>query len=332
MINRVEVAWDKFPRTMRMSEWRHTGRRTVSALLFVLLYAFPVAAGDPPITAITFSSDGHWVSAASQASVKVYDWPSLQLQSELSTSVANVHDLQFSPDSSKLAIGGGVPAEVGIVEIVSWPKGESLHVIRQHDDTVMAVQWLDNTSLATGSLDQRVLICDANSAELVHSLEGHSRGVSTLCHLPGNILVSGGIDQSLRVWDVATGEQQRTLNIHTQPIHAIAMRPAESGLPMIASASDDRTLRFWQPTIGRMVKFAKLPAKPLCLAWVPDGSQVVAGCTDGHVYFVDPDTVEVTQHIAVADGWIYALAIDPHSGAVLTADGDGNLRADQIPR
>jgi WD40 repeat protein len=297
-------------------------------LLALCVFASASAhATQPPITAIAFSPAGQSVVVASQVGVQVHGWPDLKLQRQIETSVTNVNDVAFSSDGNRLAIAGGSPAVDGTIEIVSWPDGKSLRVIDKHADSVMAVEWIDESLIATGSLDHRVLVCNTESGNVIKSMEGHSRGISTLCFLRDKTLVSAGVDQSLRVWDIDSGELQRSLSIHTQPIHSLALRPEVGGLPMLASASDDRTVRLWQPTIGRMVRLAKLKSKPLCADWLPDGSQVVVGCTNGHVYFIDPDSVEVTRDVAVIDGWAYSLAMHPSDGKLLVGGSNGQLRA-----
>ncbi|MDD9975737.1 MAG: hypothetical protein OXU27_17130, partial [Candidatus Poribacteria bacterium] len=128
------------------------------------------------------------------------------------------------------------------------------------------------------------------------------------------------------VWDLTSGELIRSMNNHTLPVHDLALRPSDAGLPVIVSAGDDRTVRFWQPTIGRMVKFARLEEAPLDTAWLNDGSKVVAVCTDGAVRFVDPDSVEVTGEIHALNGWAYSLAVHPTDGSVVVGGQNGQVR------
>ena len=281
----------------------------------------------PPITALAFSPDGKSVVACSQAGLHVYDFPTLSLQRTIEVSAHNIHDLAFSPDGDQLAVGGGNPATDGIIEIFSWPEGKSLHVLRKHWDSVTAVAWRDASSLASASLDRRILLWDLPTGTAIQQLEGHSKGVSSVCFLSDkDVLVSTGIDRSIRVWDLMSGELICSMNNHTLPVHDLALHPSDAGLRVIVSAGDDRTVRFWQPTIGRMVKFARLEEAPLATAWLNDGSKVVAACTDGAVRFVDPDSVEVTGEIHALNGWAYSLAVHPTDGSVVVGGQNAQLR------
>ncbi|MCY3549001.1 MAG: hypothetical protein OXH39_00970 [Candidatus Poribacteria bacterium] len=281
----------------------------------------------PPITSLAFSPDGKSVVACSQAGLHVYDFPTLSLQRTIEVSAHNIHDLAFSPDGDQLAVGGGNPATDGIIEIFLWPEGKSFRVLKEHRDSVTAIAWRDASSLASASLDRRILLWDLYTGTAIQQMEGHSKGVSSLCFLSDkDILVSTGIDQSVRVWDLTSGELIRSMNNHTLPVHDLALRPSDAGLPVIVSAGDDCTVRFWQPTIGRMVKFARLEEAPLDTAWLNDGSKVVAVCTDGTVRFVDPDSVEVTGEIHALNGWAYSLAVHPTDGSVVVGGQNAQIR------
>jgi WD40 repeat protein len=286
-----------------------------------------IEARDPPITSIAFAPDGKTVAACSQSGLRLYSWPGLKPGKKLETSALNLHDLAFSPSGDRLAVGGGIPADEGTVEIFSWPGGKPLQVLNDHKDSVMGIAWLSGSSIASGSLDHSVVLWDTTTGSLLKRLKGHSRGVSSLCFLEKKkLLVSAGIDQSLRVWNLETGKLVHSLDNHTLPVHGIALRPGSGGLPMIASVSDDRTVRLWQPTIGRMVRFARLDTKPLDVGWLPDGSRIVAACTDGNLRLVDPLEVKVTRTLPAGPGWTYSLAVHPLDGSVAAGGSDGRIR------
>ena len=311
---------------------RHARRVVVLVAVGFLLCQQQVGfATEPPITDLAFSPDGESLVACSQAGVRVYAWPELQLQHKLKLRMPNPHDLAFSPDGERLAIVGGSPADNGTVEVFSWPERESIAQFYDSADSEMAVLWTANHLLVTSSLDHQVRMWDLDTKSVTKKLSGHSRGVLAIASLPGQkSLISAGIDQSLRVWDLDSGELIHSLSIHTKPVRALAVRPAQEGLAMVASASSDRTVRLWQPTIGRMVRFARLKSQPLCVEWILDGSAIVAGCTDGHIRFIDPEEVSVTRDQPIVDGWAYSLAVHPSDGSLAVGGSNATIRRVEI--
>jgi WD40 repeat protein len=281
----------------------------------------------PPVTAVAFAPDGKSVVSCSQAGVQVHDWPALKQVRVIKASVANLHCLAFSPNGQLLAVGGGDPAESGVIEILSWPAGKRVATLNKHADSVRSVAWLSDTRLVSASLDRQVKRWDVEQRSVLETYQGHSRGVLTVCLLgDGKTLVSGGEDQSLRVWQLEPAHLVRSMDQHTKTVHDLALRPLVAGLPMVASASEDRTVRIWQPTIGRMVRFVRLRVPPLAVAWTPDGSRVVASCTDGQVRVIDPETVKVMQELPAVEGWAYSLAVHPSDGSLVVGGQNGQLR------
>lgn len=317
-------------------------------LLLVTVASF-VSAAEPPITAVVFSPNGESVIAASQSGLQIYSWPDLQRQRTIECEAANLHCLALSPDAKHLAVGGGTPSEDGSVEVFSWPacKRISLHI--EHLDSVQSIAWQSSASLLSAGIDRKIrqsvidLVPAVNGSNTPQNLprptdkdssqtfDGHSRSVSAVCVLDdGQIFVSAGADQSLRVWNIESGQLLRSLNQHSGPVHDLALRPTGEGLPMVASAAGDRTIRFWQPTIGRMVRYIRLEAEPLSIAWL-DEDTLVTGCVDGRLRIINANNVKVAGSYPAIDGWAYAVAVHPDDASVVVAGTGGQIRRIELP-
>lgn len=296
-----------------------------AALLLPALFVSFATAAEPPVTAIAFTPDGESVVVASQAGVVRRSWPDLDVEATIATKLEHVHDVSFAPDGRSLALGGGTPAEEGGIEILDWPTATRSRAVTLHDDVVYALAWSsDGAMLATASLDRTARLVDPATGEITRTIRGHSRGLTSVRFLPGDeLLVTAGIDQSLRVWRTDSGEAVRSLTNHTRTVHDVAVRPVAEGLPMFASVGDDRTVRLWQPTIGRMVRFVRLDTIPLAVAWTPDGDSIVVGCRDGSVRRIDPDTVrELERRPAIRD-WARAIAVHEKGTRAVVGGDDG---------
>jgi WD40 repeat protein len=284
-------------------------------------------AAKPPITDLEFAPDGNRVVAVSQAGLQIFTWPKLTLHRTIDVDAANLHCVAFSPQGNLIAVGGGDPSEGGLIEVLSWPECERVALLRGHDDSVRSVVWQGSQHLVSGSMDRSITLWNVAGSTNEFSLRGHSRSVDAICLLQDDTtLVSTGVDQSLRVWDLSSRQPVRSLNQHTKPVHALALSPVETGLPMVASASADRTVRFWQPTIGRIVRYVRLESEPLAVAWTKDGKQLLATTVDGRVSIIDPTEVRVIRSAAVIDGWAYAIAIHPSEQAAVVAGTNGQIQ------
>jgi WD40 repeat protein len=265
----------------------------------------------PPITALTFSPDGSQIITGSQSGLTLLD-DSAALVKSLIVEMDNVHDVQFSPDGNLLVVVGGNPAETGVMELYHWPSLNREHRHELHEDVIHSVSFsTDGTHLVIASADEVCSVYDLESTKIVSRFTQHSRGVASAIFLPDDeTIISGAGDETLRVWTSSTAEDLRTLHNHSRQVSALALRRNSSGLPLVASASADLTVRLWQPTIGRMMRFAKLLSEPLCLAWC-GGGHLIAGCRDGQARLINADSVQIERTIDVASGWLYRVAVDP---------------------
>lgn len=310
-----------------------TNARSILGLLVPALLTVPLAAisgasaAEPPVVAAAFSPDGKTVVIGSQQGVQRRSWPDLAPRDALDCKMSHVHDVAFSPNGDFLAVVGGSPAESGSLQLFRWPKGTSLGVHRLSKDVFYHVAWRrDGQQIALAGSDGRVVLVDVDG-HVARELDGHSRGVMGVCYLDESpYLVSVGLDQTVRVWDGTTGEPFRQMNHHTRAVLDVAARPNDrSGRHLLATASDDGTVRLWWPLVGRLVRFARLDSPALAIEWSPDGTHLLAACRDGHLRVIDPGTVKILMDIPVSDGWAHAVAASPHNQSAVVGGAGGKL-------
>jgi WD40 repeat protein len=284
-----------------------------------------------PITAVAIDKERPVAVVGSQSGLTVRSLPDLKVLQELPTTLLSIHDVEISSDGKRLVAVGGTPGESGCIELYEWPSGEQIKHASPHHDVIYGVAWSpDSTSFATASADKSVQIFDLDCQNR-GTLQGHSRAVMAVDYLPNDLgLLSAGVDTSIRYWDLKELQQNpqpvRTLINHTKEVFAMGIRRRSlDTIPVAASISQDRTVRFWQPTIGRMMRFVRLESVPLDFCWLSDGSQLAVACQDGRVRYVAADTAQVVKTIDALDGIAYCVAVDSKNG-LLVGGVDGQLR------
>ncbi|MEZ6139343.1 MAG: hypothetical protein R3B84_02120 [Zavarzinella sp.] len=305
---------------------------TVLCSVFIWWSVVPKAScqSKPPLTAGAISNYGKWAIVGSQAGLDMYDWPGLQHQKRIKTKMPTIHDLKFSPDGKTLAVVGGDPGKRGSIELYQLPAQNLLSHKHLQRDTLYCVDWSDDGKyLAVAGLEKITQVIEANDLKVAKSFEGHSKGVLA-CHFVNNssFLATAGLDQSLRIWDISSRKLARSFSNHTQAIVAIAVRPelpdAEKILPTMVTASTDRTVRLWQPTIGRMVRFARLKETPVGLCWLANATLVAVVTDGGNCLIIDPDSMEIKETHLTIEGRPCLLS-PARDGSLLVAGEDGKL-------
>jgi WD40 repeat protein len=278
---------------------------------------------EPPIAAMAFSADCRWLITGSQRGLVVYGWPDLAESRRLSCELDSIHDLAVSQDGTRLFLGGGSPGVCGVVQKRRWPELDLEATWSDHDDVVYAIALsADGQAWSSASWSGDCQLYALDAAKVQDKVTEHSGPIFAAAYLSNRDLATAGEDRTIVITDTQSGKLLRVLKQHTKSVHALVQQPVGRNRqsPLLASASEDRTVRFWQAEIGRMVRFHRFESIPRAIAWANDGTFLVVGCDDGTVSRLDPITLAVTV-LSKQKSRVQNLLVDSNDEQIVLSQG-----------
>lgn len=136
---------------------------------------------------------------------------------------------------------------------------------------------------------------------------------------------SADIPPVIGVWESKNGTLLHTLTGHRGRITGLAMQPGGS---LIASSSEDGTLRLWNREDGTEVRVlrANSPQEHVtCVAFSPDGSLLAAGNPYGGITFWDPSSGDEISTLETHGGAVLAIAFRPDAKQLAVSGEQGGV-------
>lgn len=304
-----------------------------------------------PITGVLFFSGDLWIAQESQL-IRL-DANTLNELERFDLPLAKTTRLIQSADD-RLQVAGGFPAERGVWLEYQWRDGELIELARfeQDSDLFADMVTIGNPRLVwLAGRDQRITVIDPAAAmPQITQLEAHSAPVTRLLAINDATVVSASLDQSLKVWNASDLLLKRELPQHVGGVVDALQVAAAGTQPQIVSLGLDRTVRLWQPLIGRMVRFARLDEVATLLfpgvterdpGAAPAPNTVWAAARTGDLWEIDLQKAIVTRTLPTGElPWTAAMRIktnrqeeeqadetQPTAQQVLLGGALGDLRA-----
>ncbi len=271
--------------------------------------AHPPKYDSPPIvTALDYSADGLLLAVSGYHEVLIHDVERSTLVARLVGLSARIESIRFSPDGTKLAVTGGLPARMGEVQVWdtrSWNLELSVPVTF---DTVYGACWSpDGQRIAFGCGDNTLRAIDAKSGEQVlFSGASSDWTLDTVFSTDGSYVISVGRDMAAKLTEVKT---QRFIDNITSitpgalkgGLAAVARHPSQEEV-LVGGADGTPQIYRVHREVKRVIgdnsnllrSFPAMPGRIFDLGYRADGKRIAAGSSlDGrghvHIYASDFD-------------------------------------------
>ncbi len=303
----LEAAWTSDSRHLAVVRDRNSIVRIIESQTMSVVQEFTNSGSDRDAA---WSADGRWLAVADTLTTGLYDARAIlggQLPTRLHQISKGTHALDFSPDSTHLAITSSGHAsifrtsdwkEVWSVPIgaedIHWSPdgqciicgnrrysasdGKLLTAVPGFSRTILGPS-NDGAKLATVS-ENGLRIWNSDDGTLMNDFPQLRIGSSQLqWNSDGTRLLRLGIIDAANtiaaeLIDPATGQMLHTLNGHSGPVWKIACSPVGT---LAATAGEDGQCLLWETSTGTLVRSLKHSEPQWWIQWSPDGKLVASG-------------------------------------------------------
>lgn len=197
-----------------------------------------------------------------------------------------------------------------------------------HADSVLTMEF-DPTGqhIASGSKDKRILLWNVyEECNSYLMLEGHKSAVVDVhWSLDASALYSCSADKSVAVWDVEYGRRVKKFVGHTGCVNACS--PLRRGPMLVASGSDDGSVRVWDARSKRCAQamVGRFPVTAACFG--PDNNTVFSGGVDNNIYCWDLRKGMAVWGLEGHTDTVTYLSLSPDDTHVLSNSMDSTVRS-----
>ncbi|TPX35648.1 hypothetical protein SmJEL517_g01965 [Synchytrium microbalum] len=194
--------------------------------------------------------------------------------------------------------------------------GECRQQFEFHTDSVLDVDWKDDTTFATSSADHTIFVCQLGMLEPLQQFRGHDMDVSSIKWDPTyTYLASGSEDKTAKVWHIDQEEPYRDFRDHAGEVYTVRWSPGSGTMQrdgikprLLATASFDTTARIWDVDKGTcLYSFAKHTGDIYGLSFSPGGLFLATGSQDGTIKVWSMKDGSLLKNVD-AQGLIYDIA------------------------
>jgi WD40 repeat protein/transcriptional regulator with XRE-family HTH domain len=269
---------------------------------------------------VSWSADGATLASSGfDHTIRLWDIQQGRARAVLQSHCASVNSLAFIPGSRHL-LSGSDDGTLRLWEVVS---GQCVRVLQGYAASLYDLAWSpDGTQLASSGTDTQVTVWEVASGMPRGVLCGHRWTVYGVGWSPdGRRLASSGWDNAVRLWEPATGTCVQILRDLDRPdtlFNGLSWSPDGE---ILASSAFSRGVLLWKVRAGSGHWIGgEIATWIRRVVFSPDGTRLIGGGDDGHVYVWDASDGTLLQRLAGHSGAVMSVAWSP-DGSLLASGG-----------
>lgn len=262
--------------------------------------------------------------------------------------ISEVRSYAWSPDGSRIALGGSAGFEGG------GTLNDGIRITPSDDITSDAI--LVSFSLESSGCVPRKMVWSPDGSRLV-SIYMRGEYSNDACQLPptvwdtvsgeklvqftghdtntdvlgvdwspdGKTILTTGTDNTIKIWDAEDGTEILTIPDHTAPVTDAVWSP---DCNQFATISLDRTMRVWDAASGdEQLSVSSTTSDFTGIDWSPDGQHILVATSEGVGRIFEAQTGELLLNLIGHDGALVDAGYSPTGDRIATASNvDGTAR------
>ena len=273
------------------------------------------------INEIAYSPNGKHLAVAASIGIWIYDMETYQEIELISGAEGHINSVAFSLDGNTI-VGGSQDGIVYLWDVNTWERSKILSSNVNWINSVVFSPDGNTIASSGGTYEGTELVIDLwnlHTDKLLRSFGGPYAPLSISFSPDGKTLIGGEkYKKGIFVWNVDTGELLKTLIGHDEfeSINSIVFSPDGK---IIASASDDKTVRLWNPHTGLLIQTLKHTAHVKDVVFSADGKTLISAGDDG-IRIWNSNTAESNDFIEIP---AVSVVFSPDGKTLVSGSSDG---------